>query len=91
MGRNLAEFTHPDELRLDGLERAEMLSGAREHCTREKQLLRPDGSTSSGRSWRRGSSATPTGRRSISSARQPTSPSTTCASSGCGTSLTTTR
>jgi diguanylate cyclase (GGDEF)-like protein/PAS domain S-box-containing protein len=40
LGRNLPEFTHSDELRLDGLERAEMLSGAREHCTREKQLLR---------------------------------------------------
>jgi len=44
-GRNLAEFTHPDELRLDGHERAEMLSGARDRCTREKQLLRPDGTT----------------------------------------------
>ncbi len=43
-GSNLAEFTHPDELRLDGHERAEMLSGVRESCTREKQLLRSDGS-----------------------------------------------
>lgn len=42
LGRTLPEFTHPDELRLDGLERAEMLSGAREHCAREKQLLRGD-------------------------------------------------
>lgn len=42
LGRNLPEFTHPDELRLDGLERAEMLSGAREHGTREKQLLKAD-------------------------------------------------
>jgi diguanylate cyclase (GGDEF)-like protein/PAS domain S-box-containing protein len=42
LGRNLTEFTHPDEMRLDGLERAEMLSGAREHGTREKQLLGAD-------------------------------------------------
>ncbi len=40
LGMTLPEFTHPDELRLDGLERAEMLSGTRDHCTREKQLLR---------------------------------------------------
>ncbi len=43
IGRTLPEFTHPDELRLDGLERAEMLSGSRERGTREKQLLRADG------------------------------------------------
>ena len=42
IGRNLPEFTHADDLRLDGLERAEMLSGAREHCLREKQLLCAD-------------------------------------------------
>ena len=44
-GQNLAEFAHPDELRLDGLERAEMLSGVRDQCAREKQLLHLDGST----------------------------------------------
>ena len=44
LGTNLAGFTHPDELRLDGHERAEMLSGARDHGIREKQLLHTDGS-----------------------------------------------
>ena len=42
IGETLPELTHPDELRLDGLERAEMLSGTRDHGTREKQLLRSD-------------------------------------------------